>query len=266
MSRAQEQGFITGLIPKFYEDGLTILQYADDTIFMFEVSLEGARNLKIILCTFEHLTGLKINFLKSEIYCFGSAGNRQQEYEHIFTCKSANFPFRYLGIPLHYRKLNNIDWKPAEEKVERKAACWQGRLLSMGGRLILTEVCLSSIPSLMMSFFRMPKGVMKRVNFFRARVLWDEMEGVKKIHLVNWANVCLPRDQAGLGVTNLEYKNISLLCKWLWRLENEEGDWQRLLMTKYVKNGTLTQDKNYTGCSHFWAGLMEVKNIFLCLL
>lgn len=64
VGRAHEQGFIKGPAPQIYEGGLSFLQYADDTIFCFENDLEGARNLKIILCVFEHLTGLKINFLK----------------------------------------------------------------------------------------------------------------------------------------------------------------------------------------------------------
>ena len=80
VGRAQEQGFIKGLAPQIYEGGLSVLQYVDDTIFCFEDDLEGARNLKIILCVFEHLTGLKINILKSEVYCFGEAEVRQKEY------------------------------------------------------------------------------------------------------------------------------------------------------------------------------------------
>jgi hypothetical protein len=42
---------------------------------------------------------------------------------------------------------------------------------------------------------------------------------VKKYHLVRWPDVCQPKDQGGLGISNLEYRNTSLLCKWLWRLE-----------------------------------------------
>ena len=60
VGRAQEQGFIKGLTPQVYEGCLSILQYADNTVFCFEDDLEGARNLKIILCVFEQLTGLKI--------------------------------------------------------------------------------------------------------------------------------------------------------------------------------------------------------------
>jgi hypothetical protein len=50
-----------------------MLQYEDDTVFSFEGDLESARNLKFILCIFEQLSGLKINFYKSEVCCFGEA-------------------------------------------------------------------------------------------------------------------------------------------------------------------------------------------------
>jgi hypothetical protein len=35
--------------------------------------IEKARNLKLILSVFEQLSGLKINFHKSELFCFGEA-------------------------------------------------------------------------------------------------------------------------------------------------------------------------------------------------
>lgn len=109
------------MLPRLYERGLTILQYANDTIFSFEDDIESARNLKIILCVFEHLTGLEINFLKSEIHCFGEAILKQDKYAQIFACVVGNFPFRYLGISLHFKKLCNADWRPVEEKVKKRA-------------------------------------------------------------------------------------------------------------------------------------------------
>jgi hypothetical protein len=38
-----------------------------------EHDLEKAWNLKLILVAFEQLSGLKINFHKSELFCFGEA-------------------------------------------------------------------------------------------------------------------------------------------------------------------------------------------------
>jgi hypothetical protein len=68
--KAQDEGLIKGLIPHIIWNGCCCLQYADDTIFFIQDCLKGASNLKFILCLLEQMSGLKINFHKSEIYCF----------------------------------------------------------------------------------------------------------------------------------------------------------------------------------------------------
>jgi hypothetical protein len=40
------------------DDGVAILQYADDTILLLVDELENARNMKFILCLFEQVFGL----------------------------------------------------------------------------------------------------------------------------------------------------------------------------------------------------------------
>jgi hypothetical protein len=46
---------------------------------------------------------------------------------------------KYLGIPVDATKLLNKSWGKAEESMEGKLSCWQGKLIPIGGRLILTE-------------------------------------------------------------------------------------------------------------------------------
>jgi hypothetical protein len=55
--------------------------------------------------------------------------------------------------------------------------------------------------------------------------------------------------------------NIPLLAKWLWKLFNEDGIWQRILRNKYLCLKTLGQVEVKPGDSHFWQGLMEVKKL-----
>ena len=105
IERAKENQQFKGVVPHLIDDGLSILQYADDTILFMEHNLEQAKNLKLLLCAFEQLSGLKINFHKSELFCFGETQAVQMEYEQIFGCSQGMFPFRYLGIPMHYRRL-----------------------------------------------------------------------------------------------------------------------------------------------------------------
>ena len=61
ISRAREENQIKGVVPHLAEGGLSILQYADDTILFLEDNIEQAKNLKLVLRAFEDLSGLKIN-------------------------------------------------------------------------------------------------------------------------------------------------------------------------------------------------------------
>jgi hypothetical protein len=61
-------------------------------------------------------------------FCFGQDKEMEQEYSQLFGCKSGSYPFRYLGIPMHYRKLSNADWRIIEEKFEKKKlSTWKGK-------------------------------------------------------------------------------------------------------------------------------------------
>jgi hypothetical protein len=116
INRSKELEHFSGVIPHLVDDDLSILQYADDTIIFLENDRQGARNMKLLLCVFEQLSGLKINFHKSELFCYGAAKEFEEEYSQIFGCGTDSFPFCYLGIPMHHRKLRNSDWKEVEER------------------------------------------------------------------------------------------------------------------------------------------------------
>ena len=131
--------------------------------------------MKLILCIFEQLSGLKINFHKSEISCFGKAKAFEDQYRLLFGCESGTYPFKYLGIPIHFRRLKNSEWTMIEDCFEKKLASWAGKLLSYGDRLILINSVLTSLPMFMLSFFEVPIGVRKRLNFSRLRFFGKAM-------------------------------------------------------------------------------------------
>jgi hypothetical protein len=68
---AKEDRQIKGLVPHLVDGGICILQYTDDTILFIEHDLKQAVNIKLLLCAFEKLSRLKINFHKSELFCYG---------------------------------------------------------------------------------------------------------------------------------------------------------------------------------------------------
>jgi hypothetical protein len=85
---------------------------------------------------------------------------------------------------------------------------WIGKLLSYEDRIILINSVLTSLPMFMLSFFEIPVGVRKRLDYYRSRFFWQS-DGYKiKYRLSRWNIICRPKDQ-GLGIEVLEIKKIN---------------------------------------------------------
>jgi hypothetical protein len=102
-------------------------------------------NLKFILIAFEILSGLKINFLKSEIIVMGASPAEQTRVANALNCKEGAFPFTYLGFPMADRALTMSDWEGLIGSVGHRVDPWQGRFMSSAARLTLINSCLSSL-------------------------------------------------------------------------------------------------------------------------
>ena len=50
--RAKHDNQIKGVVPHVVDDGLSILQYADDTIIFLDHDIEQAKNMKLLLSVF----------------------------------------------------------------------------------------------------------------------------------------------------------------------------------------------------------------------
>ena len=125
------------------------------------------------------------------------------------------FLMRYLGISIHCRKLSNADWLKVHERLKN---------LSPGGLTLINSV-LSSLPRYMMSFFEIPRGVLKNLDYFQSRFFWQCDDHERKYRLAKWNILCQPKDQGGLGIHNLNIKNTTLLSKWLFYLLTFYNRW-----------------------------------------
>jgi hypothetical protein len=192
------------VVPHLVDNGLSILQYADDTILFMDHDLDEARDLKLVLSAFEKLSGLKINFHKSELFCYGKAKDVEHEYVKLFGCDTGDYPFKYLGIPMHHKRINNKDWQGVEERIQKKLSSWKGKFLLVGGRLVLINSVLSNLAIFMLSFFEIPKGILKKLDYYRSRFFWQCDEHKKKYRLARWSVLCKPKECGGLGIQNLE--------------------------------------------------------------
>jgi hypothetical protein len=122
------------------------------------------------------------------------------------------------------------------EKNGKKLDVWKGRTLSIAGRTTLINSSLTSTFIYHMSMYLLPKTVIKQLDKQRRTFFWQGGGHKKKYHLLRWEIICKSKKRGGLGIKNIAKMNLSLLCKWWWRLDNESGLWQDLVRAKYLKN------------------------------
>jgi hypothetical protein len=68
---ARQAGHISGLVPDLVEGGVNMLQYADDTVILLGKSDLNVLHMKFLLYGFESMSGMKINYHKSEVFVLG---------------------------------------------------------------------------------------------------------------------------------------------------------------------------------------------------
>ena len=110
LERAQNAGHIQGLVPYLIPGGVSHLRYADDTIVMNQPDHLGIANLKFLLLCFEDMSGLNINFNKSEMVVSGVDQHKKVRIANLLNCKLSAFPIKYLGLPVSDRRLSLEDW------------------------------------------------------------------------------------------------------------------------------------------------------------
>ncbi len=197
------------------EHRVSVIQYADDIIFFCQAKSKEVRNLKILWLLFEWASGLKINRLKSELFYLGSRSGRGARLAELIGCKLGQLPIKYLGLPLSNRNVRKDDWWTVIDKFSTRIGGWQAKLLSQGGRLVLVNLVLTSLPLYFLSVFRAPKWAIKRMEALRRAFFWKG--GIAVLGgqcLVQWKQVCRSRKEGGLGVLDLGVMNTALLTKW----------------------------------------------------
>lgn len=110
------------LIPSpFVKRDVTIshLMFVDDLIVFSKASTGATVNLRHFLLHFIKFIGLGVNWLKSAIFFTKCKEDDRTAISSILNVPQAQFPVRYLGIPLSSKKLNFNDCQALLAKVQQ---------------------------------------------------------------------------------------------------------------------------------------------------
>lgn len=154
----------------------------------------------------------------------------------FLTCGIGVLPFKFLGVMVGGNPMRVGMWKYVVEDVRRRLNKWRGRYLSIGGTVTLINYVLNAIPLYYLSFYHAPKKVLNEISCIQRRFLWGGLDGGRRINWVSWHNMCIPKEDGGLGIREVVHMNVALLMKLKWSILKEDNSpWSSLIKYRYGK-------------------------------
>jgi hypothetical protein len=88
---------------------------------------------------FEAISGLKINFLKSEVMMVLHDDEKKLMYAEIFGCRLGDWPIKYLGVPVCGSRLRVADMIYLSDKLKKSWKDGQVTPLRLVGDILLSN-------------------------------------------------------------------------------------------------------------------------------
>jgi hypothetical protein len=151
-------------------DTFRVSLYADAAAIFIQPTEHDLKITTDILNTFAQACGLVTNINK--IVCFSiQCDNINLEFISISNMAMSQFPYKYLGLPLHHKKPSRSMMQTVIQKIGNRLPGWKGKLLSYPGRELLVKSVLSVMPIFLLTIFKMPKWAHYRIDRFRTSFL-----------------------------------------------------------------------------------------------
>ncbi|GKC00351.1 hypothetical protein Tco_0986487 [Tanacetum coccineum] len=132
-------------------------------------------------------SGLKINLHKSKLMGIGVNTSVVETAANLIGCSILYSPFNYLGVKVGSNMSRISSWDDVVSKVSSHLSKWKLKSLSIGGRLTLLKSVLTSIPLYHMSIYKVPMGVLKKLESIQRNFFNGTDGSVRKSTWINWS-------------------------------------------------------------------------------
>ena len=209
-----EAGLI-GYPPLGQNPEISHLCFADDLMIFFDGSCPSLDGIAAVLDEFRTLSGMGLNKEKTALF---HAGMDDTETANLNASGflMGSLPIRYLGLPLHHRRLRKSEYSPLVDNIKKRIQSWKVRLLSYVGRLELIKSVINSLINFWLSAFVLPKGCIKEIEKLCRDYLWSSSPDTRGNAKVAWYDLCLPKSEGGIGLRNLSLWNKALTLRLVW--------------------------------------------------
>ena len=197
-----------------------ISQYADDTSLVV-VSDASIRAIFDVYAIYEKGSGAKLNQSKSKGLWLGGWAGR---LDPPVPLDWSSVKIKTLGVFVGPGDLDEDNWLPRIDAVEKVLSSWRQRSLSFKGKALVINALALSRVWYVSSLIHMPDWVVSKLVRLTFHFFWGG-----KRDLVRRSVVIQPPDQGGFSVVDVQLKVSSLLVQWVRRFVSSYANWSHFL-------------------------------------
>ena len=159
LSMALQRAASSGLFhyhPRCGKTKLTHLSFADDLLIFTDGSLSSVQAILAVLKDFEQRSGMAISLQKTSFFAAGISEAEVQGIKDRTGLSPGELPIRYLGVPLHTKKISLAQCAPLLQSIKTKLRSWTVKKLTYAGRMQLVTSVINGITNFWTSSFILP--------------------------------------------------------------------------------------------------------------
>ncbi|WMV54211.1 hypothetical protein MTR67_047596 [Solanum verrucosum] len=172
-----------------------------------------------------------------------------------------NFPFTYLGCPIYIGRKKISYFDDVVTKVVKRLNGWQGKMLTYGGKMVLIKSVLQSLPIYTLSAINPPIGTIYLLKKHFDRFFWGFNENRDKHHWRSWKNLCVPKDEGGICIRNMDDISKTLAVKRWWRFRTNKSLWADFMKAKYCHRVHPSVKAWTSGNSQAWKFMVNARHV-----
>lgn len=208
---------------KIGDEELKISQFADDTSMILDGTETSLSETLNELSGFENMSGLKINFSKTQVVWIGLKKYSTDSIKTRWKLSWGATQFKLLGITfdVDLSKMVQLNYTDRIHKMKNKISNWDKRALTPLGKItVIKSLLLPMITHLILSLPNPEFNMIKDINNMFYDFLWHGRAKIKQSVVVK------QYFEGGLKMINLNAFVDALKITWVRRLIQWDNNWQ----------------------------------------